>query len=1492
MGSEPVTLTSSLPFCHRFNYGNQISAGTSFDSGESKVFNLNGLNSQDSDLWLYRTGSFGSPSAIVSGLKWGAASSVGRMSVAASAGIWPNTAAFAAPPAAGESLQMTGPDPFSPENWTSGPPNLGSVKLPEPSPISLIVTIENLAPENGTYLTPPWVGFHDGSFDSNDSGSPASAGLERIAEDGNPSALAEEFAGSGTGSLGSVLDGIGPIAPGASVSKIVTVDANSPMSRFLSYASMIIPSNDAFVANEDPQAHRIFDDSGQFVGAEFEILGSAVSDAGSEVNDELPANTAFFGQAAPNTGANENGVVMIHSGFNAAGQGGILDDSMFGASNFKAAGYQIARVKVEHVNPSPVSLKVTLTNLAPDNGTYLTPPWVGFHDGGFDSNDSGAPASAGLERIAEDGNPSVLAEEFGSSGAGSLGSVLDGIGPIAPGASVSKIVTVDANSPMSRFFSYASMIIPSNDAFVANDDPQAHRVFDDGGQFVGAEFEILGSAVNDSGTEVNDEQPVNTAFFGQASPDTGVNENGVVMIHSGFNAAGLGGILDDPMFGASNFKAAGYQIARVKVEHVNPSPVSLKVTLTNLAPDNGTYLTPPWVGFHDGGFDSNDSGAPASAGLERIAEDGNPSVLAEEFGSSGAGSLGSVLDGIGPIAPGASVSKIVTVDANSPMSRFFSYASMIIPSNDAFVANDDPQAHRVFDDGGQFVGADFEILGSAVNDSGTEVNDELPVNTAFFGQATPDTGANESGVVMIHSGFNAAGLGGILNDPMFGAADFNAAGYQIARVTVEHVNPNPVSLKVTLTNLAPDNGTYLTPPWVGFHDGGFDSNDSGAPASAGLERIAEDGNPSVLAEEFGSSGAGSLGSVLDGIGPIAPGASVSKIVTVDANSPMSRFFSYASMIIPSNDAFVANDDPQAHRVFDDGGQFVGAEFEILGSAVNDSGTEVNDEQPVNTAFFGQASPDTGVNENGVVMIHSGFNAAGQGGILDDSMFGAADFKAAGYQIARLTVEPAEPNPVSVSITLANTAPENGVFLTPIWIGFHDGTFDLIDPGTPASSAIERLAEDGNTGPLSESFLASGAGDIESTVASGGAAPVFAPGATRTVTFSLDANNPKHRYLSFASMVIPSNDAFIANSDPKAHPMFDSEGQFIGLSILELGSEVYDAGTEVNDELPANTAFFGQMAPNTGIDENGLVRIHAGFRSEGEGGVLDDPMFANSDFSDERYPILSFDPALALVITQTQVSENQVSIDWTGGRAPYQVQWRPSLTEGQWLDAGQPTEASSISVELTAPLGFFRVISVAEDAPATAQYEVTFNATWSASTHPTDFPSNSHFSGLIGGTHNSQASFWEPGGTASAGMENMAETGGKSPLDSEIMTAIAIGTAENMLSGDGINPSPESVSLAFEISQEYPLVSLVSMIAPSPDWFVGVHGLSLFENGMWADEIVISLDAYDAGTDDGATYTSPDADSNPRGVITRLAGGPLTVNGSVPALGTFTFRRLD
>ncbi len=126
IGATQFTTSSSLPFCHRFNYFTVIPANTTISPGESKVFVVAGLNTTDSDIWLYRDGNFTFASSIITGMKYGPAANVGRTALAASVGLWPSASAFVPAPAAGQSLQPVSIEATRTTNWFSGTPNFGS----------------------------------------------------------------------------------------------------------------------------------------------------------------------------------------------------------------------------------------------------------------------------------------------------------------------------------------------------------------------------------------------------------------------------------------------------------------------------------------------------------------------------------------------------------------------------------------------------------------------------------------------------------------------------------------------------------------------------------------------------------------------------------------------------------------------------------------------------------------------------------------------------------------------------------------------------------------------------------------------------------------------------------------------------------------------------------------------------------------------------------------------------------------------------------------------------------------------------------------------------------------------------------------------------------------------------------------------------------------------------------------------------------------------
>jgi hypothetical protein len=183
--------------------------------------------------------------------------------------------------------------------------------------------------------------------------------------------------------------------------------------------------------------------------------------------------------------------------------------------------------------------------------------------------------------------------------------------------------------------------------------------------------------------------------------------------------------------------------------------------------------------------------------------------------------------------------------------------------------------------------------------------------------------------------------------------------------------------------------------------------------------------------------------------------------------------------------------------------------------------------------------------------------------------------------------------------------------------------------------------------------------------------------------------------------------------------------------------------------------------------------------------------------------------------------------------------------------------------------------------------VTFDATWSAETHPGAYPTGAHFSPPVGGTHDATAAFWGTGSLASDAIEQMAEEGASIPLANEVAFEIIQGSAFSQIAASGLS-SPGMVQTTFLVNETHPLVTLVSMVAPSPDWFVGVRDLSLRSGGAWLDPVVHDLFTYDAGTDSGTSFTSPNADTNPADPIA-LLGAPFT---GLPRLGTFTFELIS
>lgn len=180
-----------------------------------------------------------------------------------------------------------------------------------------------------------------------------------------------------------------------------------------------------------------------------------------------------------------------------------------------------------------VEVRVTVENLAPLNSISLAPFRFGFGNGTFDSFNNneaafllGYPtiADAPIVTIAEGGSGSNWFPAFAAAEPNAnLGSVLGPGGPFLPGQSNSAIINVD---PGNRYFTFGTMVVPSNDHFLGNANPLAFEVFDAGGNLILGEITENANRIWDAGSET--ENPLNAAFLTVGTNANRENENGVV----------------------------------------------------------------------------------------------------------------------------------------------------------------------------------------------------------------------------------------------------------------------------------------------------------------------------------------------------------------------------------------------------------------------------------------------------------------------------------------------------------------------------------------------------------------------------------------------------------------------------------------------------------------------------------------------------------------------------------------------------------------------------------------------------------------------------------------------------------------------------------------------------------------------------------------------------------------------------------------------------
>ena len=213
--------------------------------------------------------------------------------------------------------------------------------------------------------------------------------------------------------------------------------------------------------------------------------------------------------------------------------------------------------------------------------------------------------------------------------------------------------------------------------------------------------------------------------------------------------------------------------------------------ITVEAPSN-VGLAPALLSFHDGSNDFFDTGSTASAGLEALAEVGDTSTLQSSLTTGD--NLTILGPGPGPFTPGSSNSAVFNIaDTNTS----FSFAAMVLPSNDWFIGNNNALDISSLISGGVGTSLTFEF--GRVYDAGTELEDFLfsPGNTiiGIDTMATPGGGTSTNDPISLVSGADPFGSFANITPGTFDstAFDFNSAGVGntvLGRVTITHI-PEP-----------------------------------------------------------------------------------------------------------------------------------------------------------------------------------------------------------------------------------------------------------------------------------------------------------------------------------------------------------------------------------------------------------------------------------------------------------------------------------------------------------------------------------------------------------------------------------------------------------------------------------------------------------------------------------------------------------------------------
>ncbi|WP_050906968.1 spondin domain-containing protein [Vibrio harveyi] len=187
-------------------------------------------------------------------------------------------------------------------------------------------------------------------------------------------------------------------------------------------------------------------------------------------------------------------------------------------------------------------------------------------------------------------------------------------------------------------------------------------------------------------------------------------------------------------------------------------------------------------------------------------------------------------------------------------------------------------------------------------------------------------------------------------------------------------------------------------------------------------------------------------------------------------------------------------------------------------------------------------------------------------------------------------------------------------MSPLAILAHNDKYKLFEIGKSSSVELEHLAEGGSNAEL---LALKDSNDYVYQTLSGNG--LVLPGSSDSVTFTVDPH--KAGYVSVASMFVNTNDAFVGETGLSLKSLAVGES-------YEMSMNVWDSGTELNDELVATIpgpAGGGEGFNAARNDTNDVVAFHAGVVSKDDG-LANSALSANHRF---------LNPGAKLTITRVE-----------------------------------------------------------------------------------------------------------------------------------------------------------------------------------------------------------------------------------------------------------------